>query len=809
MTSVNLCIDAIRKLTPSLISIANAASSDVPPLAMNTDSLGFSVDIGSYDLCMRHEGSLNHCLSGSIPKGDPYTGLSPSNGICVPSVCTPSVLESNDIAVFLHESLVGIVAKIKYGPDNIAAASLLEQEGQQRISYYTKLLNTIDLTRSSQTSFTCGDNVASMTIDRYLFFTMFAFLVTTVIFSTIYHMTSTGWNLETMRNSFKSNISNKYNSTNNIQKRVSFSIDEDSNVEEVNNNNNNNNNLNRKNGFTWNTYIEAFSLVQNIPSILNPASKSNFEVLDGMRAISIMWIILGHTIAMFSSIGLMNPAAVLPPLGFLKEVYAQLLLSSRFAVDTFFFISGFLVVTSLLKRLNGATITLSRDSSSAEDLTEREANENNRSIFEERVSLPPLKKWIWSFYGHRLVRILPPYIFSLLLWWKIGVLLGNGPFWYRWLALTHRCDQYWWTNLLFINNIYPPNVTEQAECFYVTWYLAVDMQFYIISPLFVWLYLKKSIYGIFLTIFVCCLSCSLAYIETMKHGWSAHSFDGQWVTKYAIHYYTKPLYRIPVYCIGMLAAMLWDLKQRKFQTYKLPNSLVRLLLILSSSTILILIFGFSSAYQNIPCKYAENSSNLCGSNWTIHSRAMYNSLAKVTWTISIAVITLLSGNNQGASIQTFLSHPMFRPFANVTFAVYLLHTLIINVWALSRTQKLRYSHIDFAMTYIAISFVSFLCGLIITVLIEIPISNLLMKWFENSKFGNRKRKDINIINNNDGVIKYQIKPDSLVEHHSSLLSSSSSNTIKTEYTSLIRLRENDDDDDKSFFNRFTVFISKL
>jgi hypothetical protein len=32
------------------------------------------------------------------------------------------------------------------------------------------------------------------------------------------------------------------------------------------------------------------------------------------------------------------------------------------------------------------------------------------------------------------------------------------------------------------------------------------------------------------------------------------------------------------------------------------------------------------------------------------------------------------------------------------------------------------------MTYIAISFVSFLCGLIITVLIEIPISNLLMKW---------------------------------------------------------------------------------
>jgi hypothetical protein len=192
-------------------------------IAMNTDALGFAVDIGSYDMCMRQKGYLNHCLSGSIPRGDPYTGLAPHSGICVPAVCTPNDLESNDITNFLQESLVGIVAKIKYGPDNIAASSLLNQEGQQRISYYTKLLNTFDLTQSTETGFTCGDNVASMTIDRWLFFTCFAFLFTTVIISTIYHMTSTGWNLETMRsNSHKSNFSNKSNS-NNIQKKVSFS----------------------------------------------------------------------------------------------------------------------------------------------------------------------------------------------------------------------------------------------------------------------------------------------------------------------------------------------------------------------------------------------------------------------------------------------------------------------------------------------------------------------------------------------------------------------------------------------------------
>lgn len=71
------------------------------------------------------------------------------------------------------------------------------------------------------------------------------------------------------------------------------------------------------------------------------------------------------------------------------------------------------------------------------------------------------------------------------------------------------------------------------------------------------------------------------------------------------------------------------------------------------------------------------------------------------------------------------------------------------------------------------------------------------------KFVNR-RKDNNI--DNDGAIKYQIKADYIKDNnHTSL--SSSSNAIRTEYTSLIQLRDNDDDD--SLLNRFTVFISKL
>jgi peptidoglycan/LPS O-acetylase OafA/YrhL len=81
-----------------------------------------------------------------------------------------------------------------------------------------------------------------------------------------------------------------------------------------------------------------------------------FIALDGLRAISILWIILGHTLTVSTSIGLLNPAAVLPPEGFLRHTSAQLLLSSRFAVDTFFFISGFLVVLSVVVSQLGGTL---------------------------------------------------------------------------------------------------------------------------------------------------------------------------------------------------------------------------------------------------------------------------------------------------------------------------------------------------------------------------------------------------------------------------------------------------------------------
>lgn len=186
----------------------------------------------------------------------------------------------------------------------------------------------------------------------------------------------------------------------------------------------------------------------------------------------------------------------------------------------------------------------------------------------------------------------------------------------------------------------------------------------------------------------------------------------------------------------MLSAMLWHIKCSKFPNWRLPDFVARAVLLTSCAVLTLLTFGGVSAYQQRPCGYYEAISPACGSNWSPGSLAFYNALSKPLWCVAIGAITLLSGNRQGGAVEKFLSHPVWAPPAKLSFAVYLLHVILINIWMLGRTQKLRYSHFDFAMDYCGIVFVSFAAALVVAVVVESPsarlsktLEMLLTRWY--------------------------------------------------------------------------------
>ncbi|GFR78029.1 nose resistant to fluoxetine protein 6-like [Elysia marginata] len=70
---------------------------------------------------------------------------------------------------------------------------------------------------------------------------------------------------------------------------------------------------------------------------------------------------------------------------------------------------------------------------------------------------------------------------------------GEGPQWAS--VQPHdktKCEKYWWTNLLYINNL----VSIDKMCLGQAWYMGADMQFYVISPLMIIPFYFKPLYGL-------------------------------------------------------------------------------------------------------------------------------------------------------------------------------------------------------------------------------------------------------------------------------------------------------------------------
>jgi peptidoglycan/LPS O-acetylase OafA/YrhL len=87
--------------------------------------------------------------------------------------------------------------------------------------------------------------------------------------------------------------------------------------------------------------------------------------------------------------------------------------------------------------------------------------------------------------------LLPAYAFTLFFVWTLLDLLPDGPFSHISPYLHNDCPDYWWANLLFLNN-FVPDWRGNDLCVGWAWYLANDMQFFLITPPIIWLYYKLS-----------------------------------------------------------------------------------------------------------------------------------------------------------------------------------------------------------------------------------------------------------------------------------------------------------------------------
>lgn len=440
----------------------------------------------------------------------------------------------------------------------------------------------------------------------------------------------------------------------------------------------------------WAQFLMCFSMYGNALRLFatkEEKRKDPLDCLNAARVLSIGLVCLGHTnLVRATNFPILNYEDILPSF---SHLYFTVILSAPLAVDTFFWLSGY---------LQGYLMTMQVNSH---------------------------KKVNWAMLVvHRFIRILPVYMFVVLVSWALTKYMGNGPMWYQAERIMHGdCDQVAWTFPLFLNNFILPSGSN--NCLIGAWYLPNDMQFYLISLPIMYLYVKHSrVFGWGLlsmcVAFTIISSGSISYNEHLK----VKVTDPHNLHYYFDDLYYKPWTRIGPYAIGLMAGFIFHAYKKGKAGEEFDPLAGAIANAINNNTVvryscygiglfLINFFVFMpyDAYQH-------------SYTWSNSANAAYNAFSRVSWGLGLSLIYLPMTMGHLSFIRPFFQSNWWAAAAKLVFGVYLTHMTIGQVYLYSRPCSFNFNQWSIFQDALFILVLSFLFVIPLSLFVESPSVNL-------------------------------------------------------------------------------------
>ena len=401
----------------------------------------------------------------------------------------------------------------------------------------------------------------------------------------------------------------------------------------------------------------AVAATSSTPQEQEPSSTA---ALDGVRALSMAWVVFGHTLIFADLVlgyanhtpdivgtllpltpdGAPQPGHTTPvnP-GFMGQWGGQAATNAYLAVDTFLFLSGFLAVRGFLLR--------------------RRAAASARSLL---AAAGACLKQAPLMYLLRYLRLTPAYALVLFVYWRLlGVVGGRGPMWraafkseygkhgepemrvcdhwfhstptYNGTHTTETCEQTWYANFLYANNfITSTNAASGGRgysCMPASWYLAVDMQLFLLAPPVAFLAAAcPRLTVLLLGIGVAASATYTAWAGTVQ-GWNfAMIGGGEGFSQYFVRYYIKPWTRAVPSLIGMgLAILLFHADGAVSARKDGRGGRSLIAWAVAFALIALAAEGARGAYTTVP------------SLWTPLQYSLYLALSRIAWGLGLALLT--------------------------------------------------------------------------------------------------------------------------------------------------------------------------
>ncbi|XP_073962748.1 nose resistant to fluoxetine protein 6-like isoform X2 [Choristoneura fumiferana] len=408
-----------------------------------------------------------------------------------------------------------------------------------------------------------------------------------------------------------------------------------------------------------NGLLRCFSVYTNTQRLLTFSAASDaIDCIHGIRSISTLWVIVGHTSIAFLNeytINLFDYFVVC------DQRTNMWMVSAELAVDTFLVLSGLLLVYT------------------------------STSI--KKIKQMQLLKNIHVFYLQRLLRMFPLLGCAVLLQASVFNYVSDGTNWHYMAENVLLCRQYWWTALLHVQNIVNPT----QPCLSHSWYLSVDVQLYVVSPLVLFWVLgtPKSAWngltvGLLTSLTATTVYCSLKDFSS--------GYDN------LVYYYTNTLTRAPPFFVGMIFGYILHVyRRRKLSMPVWSVSLGYLAACAASSYCMYVIYA---PWDN---KLLDN-----------FNRSFMRSL----WGVSVCWIIFACVVGYGGPINWFLSLKPWRFMARISYAMYLFHYSVLFTISGGTVIPFHFSLESMFLVFLRAVAYTVICSAAACILVDAPCSTL-------------------------------------------------------------------------------------
>ncbi|KAH7957789.1 hypothetical protein HPB52_022671 [Rhipicephalus sanguineus] len=413
----------------------------------------------------------------------------------------------------------------------------------------------------------------------------------------------------------------------------------------------------------------AFSAKCNTRMLLHVASKDQVEqhslqFLHGMRCLTVMHIVLGHI-------------HVIPTDSFTRILslfenttqWQNMIIPAAFnGVDTFFFLSGFLLCHTISKQ-----------------------KANKAAVFIVAVV-------------RRLIRMCVPFSF-VIMWFYLLPRFVDGPdtesFFQRFYA---DMSEHWWQFLVQTRNFYELHLQQVLGHL---WYLSTDFQLFVVSLLTLLIFRRRKPVALAALAVLSLLGCAIA-TWTMARLHLLPFIIIPFPHFPTINdYYLTPFYHAVCYFSGCMTSLIVaDFRERKIsKTLQLAGWCTSV------------SCGLFCVMVKFPWYLRENPT-------TKEVEITVAFFDRILWSISLAWITLACSTGRGGPVKNFLSWNAFVPLSKLSFGVYVIHYPFIELMMYSSRERVYFSEFNQVTLFFAVLVWCFVLSYLAFIACEAPTAGL-------------------------------------------------------------------------------------